>query len=437
MAYDIAIIGGGPGGYTAADEAAARGMSVVLFEADKLGGTCLNRGCIPTKALLHETASGICDAAELRARRDEVVGTLRDGVAKLMKSRKVEVVTGRASVVSAGHVSCDGKDYEAENIIIACGSSPAVPPIEGADLPGVYTSDHLLEGDSPELGSIVIVGGGVIGMEMALLYAQMGASVCVLEAAERILPPFDREIAQRVTMHAKKRGIVVETGARVGRIAGEPGAMQVAFTDKKGAERVAEGAGVLIATGRKAATEGLFSAGAEPTLERGAIVVDEHGMSSIEGVYVIGDARAHGVQLAHAAEAQARNVVAVIAGEKPPVDELLIPSCVYLSPEVASVGLTEDDAKTFGLNVVCGKALTGANGKSLIEGSEAGYAKLVFSAETGAIFGAQLVCPRATDMISELSLAISLRATAAQIASVVHPHPTVSEMIAEAARAAL
>ena len=160
-------------------------------------------------------------------------------------------------------------------------------------------------------------------------------------------------------------------------------------------------------------------------------------MSSIEGVYVIGDARAHGVQLAHAAEAQARNVVAVIAGEKPPVDELLIPSCVYLSPEVASVGLTEDDAKTFGLNVVCGKALTGANGKSLIEGSEAGYAKLVFSAETGAIFGAQLVCPRATDMISELSLAISLRATAAQIASVVHPHPTVSEMIAEAARAAL
>lgn len=434
MAYDIAIIGGGPGGYTAADEAARRGMSVVLFEAGLLGGTCLNRGCIPTKALLHETALGVREADALRARRDEVVDTLRSGIAKLMKMRKVEVVEGRAQISGPGTIACNGESYEAASIIVACGSAPAVPPIPGADLPGVYTSDDLLEGEMPELSSIVIVGGGVIGMEMALLYSQLGAEVTVLEAMERILPPLDREIAQRVAMHAKKRGVAVEASARVSGIAGEPGAMRVSYANKKGEERTAEAAGVLIATGRKAATDGLFAEGVEAAMERGALVCDVRGETSIPGVYVIGDARAGGIQLAHAAEAQARNVVAAIAGDEPAVDEALIPSCVYLSPEVATVGLTEDEAKAAGIEVKTAKALTGANGKSLIEGGEAGYVKLVCESATGKILGAQLVCPRATDMVAELALAISLGATAAQLAHVVHPHPTVSEMIAEAAR---
>ena len=434
MSYDVAIIGGGPGGYTAADEAAKRGMSVVLFEARQLGGTCLNRGCIPTKALLHESALGVKELDALRAHRDGVVDTLRSGIEKLMKTRKVQVVEGLAQVTAPGTISCNGETFEAEKIIVACGSAPSVPPIPGAELPGVYTSDDLLEGDMPELASIAIVGGGVIGMEMALLYSQLGAEVTVLEAMERILPPLDREIAQRVAMHAKKRGVAVEAGARVSGISGEPEAMSVAYTNKKGEECSAEAAGVLIATGRKAATEGLFAEGAEPAMERGALLADESGETSVPGVYVIGDARAGGIQLAHAAEAQARNVVAVIAGEGAPVDEALIPSCVYLSPEVASVGMTEDEAKAEGLEVKTTKALTGANGKSLIEGGEAGYVKLVCEAATGKILGAQLVCPRATDMVAELALAISLGATADQLARVVHPHPTVSEMIAEAAR---
>lgn len=464
MTYDLAIIGGGPGGYTAADEAARRGMSVVLFEKDKLGGTCLNRGCIPTKALLHETEHGLPAAeddshedvqaklseqdtredvhvedtgalAALIARRDEVVDTLRSGIEKLMRTRKVEVVTGAARIVESGLVQCGGETYAARSIIVACGSKPALPPLEGIELPGVYTSDALLEGMPPELSSLVIVGGGVIGMEMALLYAQMGIEVHVLEAQERILPPFDREISQRVSLHAKKRGIAVETSTRVERISGAPGTMQVSYLNKKGEVCELEAAGVLIATGRKPATENLFTAECAPELDRGALVAHEHGETSIKGIYVIGDARAGGIQLAHAAEAQARNVVAHLAQEEPSVNEELIPCCVYLSPEVASVGLTEDEARAQGLSVSCAKALTGANGKCLIEGGEAGYAKLVCDASSGKIVGAQLVCPRATDLIAELALAISLGATAEQLASVVHPHPTVSELVAEAARA--
>ena len=192
---------------------------------------------------------------------------------------------------------------------------------------------------------------------------------------------------------------------------------------------------MLIATGRRANTAGLFAEGTAPEMERGAIVADEAGRTDIGHLWVIGDARARNVQLAHVAEAQARNVIASIAGAEPPVDESVIPSCVYLSPEVATVGMTEDEAKAAGREVVCGKALTGANGKCLIEGSESGYAKLVCDAQTHVLLGAQLVCPRATDMIAELALAIRLGATAEQLAATIHPHPTISEMVGEAARA--
>ena len=435
MAFDVAIIGGGPGGYTAADEAARRGLSTVLFEAGKLGGTCLNRGCIPTKALLHDTEAGVSDPAALRERRDAVVDTLRTGIAKLMKTRKVTVVEGFAKVVAPDTISCNGETYEARDIIVATGSVPSVPPIPGADLPGVYTSNDLLEGESPLPASIAIVGGGVIGMELALFFALAGSEVHVLEAMERILPPMDREIAQRVAMHAKKRGIVIEASAKVAKIEGEPGAMRVLYENKKGASCELEAEGVLIATGRRANTAGLFGGRCEPELERGALVADSAGRSSIPGIWAIGDARARNIQLAHVAEAQARNVVAAIAGAEPPIDEKVVPSCVYLSPEVASVGLTEDEAKAAGIDIVCGKALTGANGKCLIEESESGYVKLVCDAKTHAVLGAQLVCPRATDMIAELALAVELGATAEQVAATIHPHPTISEMIGEAARA--
>lgn len=434
MGFDVAIIGGGPGGCTAADEVAAYGLSVVLFEAGMLGGTCLNRGCIPTKALLHEAALGISDPATLREKRADTVSALRGGIEKLMKVRKVTVVQGFAQITGPGRVSCDGELYEARDIIVASGSIPSIPPIAGADLPGVYTSNDVLEGVGIMPRSLAIIGGGVIGMEFALLFAQTGAAVQVLEAMDRILPPFDREIAQRVALHAKKHGIAIEASVQVQRIEGAPGEMRVSYADKRGQPRTLVCEGVLIATGRHANTGGLFADGALPELERGAIVADELGRTSVAHLWVIGDARARTVQLAHAAEAQARNVAACIAGRKPPVNEDLIPSCIYLSPEVASVGLTEDEAKAQGRAVICGKALTGANGKCLIEGSGSGYAKLVCDAQTHVVLGSQLVCPRASDMVAELALAINLGATAEQLAATIHPHPTISEMIGEAAR---
>lgn len=256
----------------------------------------------------------------------------------------------------------------------------------------------------------------------------------VIEVADRILPPFDREISQRVAVMMRKRGVTIEAKAQVERVAGTPGAMSVTYVDKKGARQVVEASGVLAATGRHAYVEGLFSPDAQPELERGALVADEHGATSLPHVYVIGDARANSIQLAHAARAQGRNVVAHIAGDEPPVCERLVPSCVYTTPEVASVGLTEAEAKKTGLEVTSAKALTGANGKALIEGATGGYVKLVARADDGVLVGAQLVCPHATDLVAELALAIRESVTARELASVIHPHPTISEMVWDAAQ---
>ena len=434
MTYDIAIIGAGPGGYTAADEAARRGLSVVLFERDLVGGTCLNRGCIPTKALLHDAAPG-ASLTELHARKAAVVTQLRDGIEKLMRQRKVTVVHGHATITGTGSVSCDGITYDVHDIIVATGSAPSTIPVPGVCLSGVYTSNDLLEGEGIDLSSIVIVGGGVIGVEFATVYAALGTRVTIIEATERILPPFDREVSQRVAAHLKRSGISVETSCAVRSIDGEPGSMLVAYADRRGAEKVAEAEGVLLACGRHAVTDGLFSPELTPRMERGCIVCDELGRTSLEHVWAIGDVVAGTTQLAHVAEAQARNVVASIAGEEPPIRTDVIPSCVYTTPEVASVGLTEDSAKASGIKVTTSKALTGANGKCLVEGAESGYVKLVASSEDGRLLGAQLVCPHATDLVAELALAIALGCTAHQLASVIHPHPTTSELIGSAARA--
>ena len=434
MGFDIAIVGGGPGGYTAAEEAAARGLSVVLFERDLVGGTCLNRGCIPTKALLHDAAPDASFEA-MHARKQAVVLQLRQGIEKLLKQRKVTLVRGRATIEAPGVVVCDGQTYEARDIVVATGSAPSTIPVPGVELPGVYSSNDLLEGEGVQLSSLVIVGGGVIGVEFATMYASLGARVTILEATDRILPPFDREIAQRVAMHLKKHGVTVEASARVTGIQGEPGALTVSYVDKRGKEKAVEAEGVLVACGRHANTEGLFSASLAPELSRGALVCGAAGRTSVAHLWAIGDVVAGNIQLAHVAEAQARNVVAAICGDDPRVETGIVPSCVYTSPEVASVGLTESEAKAQGMTVRTAKALTGANGKCLVEGSESGFVKLVADADTGAILGAQLVCPRATDLVAELALAISLGCTATQLAAVIHPHPTVSELVSSAARA--
>lgn len=448
MKYDLAIIGGGPGGYEAAAKAGAAGLSVVIFEKAQLGGTCLNRGCIPTKALLHsaEAYGHMAKAAELgikidglsydfsamHQRKAAIVDGLRQGIAKLMKMSKVTVVEGAAKVSGTNQITCNGEVYEAENIIIATGSVPFVPPIPGHELDGVYTSNELLENGGKELESLIVIGGGVIGVECASIYLPLGCKVTILELADHILPPMDKEIAQRLTMLLKKHGANIQTKVNVTSISGEPGKMTVTYVDKKGVESVVEGAGVLVATGRRANIEGLFAENCAPETERGAVVGDNLGRTSIPNMYVIGDARARNIQLAHVASAQGKNVVDVILGKEPAIDESVVPSCVYTNPEIASVGMTEDEAKAAGIAVKCGKALTGANGKCIIEGSESGYLKLVSAADSGVLLGAQLVCPRATDMLAELTLAVQQKLTIAQLGAVIHPHPTICEMAAAA-----
>ncbi len=449
MHFDIAIIGGGPGGYTAAEKAAKAGLQVVLFEQEDLGGTCLNRGCMPTKALLHsaETFAALAhaqdlgvhtqgasyDFAAMHQRKAQVVETLRQGVEKLMKANKITVVHGQACIQKAGVVTCNDETYEVQDILIATGSKVAYPPIPGIDLPGVYNSRDMLQGNGQDFASLVIIGGGVVGVEFASIYRCLGCQVTLLEAADHILPFMDREIAQRLTMILKKQGVTVEAKAMVQRIEGYPDAMTVTYTDKKGAEHQITAQGVLAAAGRIANLDGLFGPDFSLELDRGAVVGDEIGRTSVPHVYVIGDAKARNIQLAHVASAQGENVIADILGKRPPLDMSVVPSCVYTVPEIASVGLTEEKAKADGIAVKTGKYLTGANGKCLIEGTESGYVKLVTDSATGRLLGAQLVCPRATDMVGELTVAIQKGLTAADLAQVIHPHPTFSEMLFGAA----
>lgn len=449
MHFDIAIIGGGPGGYTAAEKAAKAGLQVVLFEQEDLGGTCLNRGCMPTKALLHsaETFAALAhaqdlgvhtqgasyDFAAMHQRKAQVVETLRQGVEKLMKANKITVVHGQACIQKAGVVTCNDETYEVQDILIATGSKVAYPPIPGIDLPGVYSSRDMLQGNGQDFASLVIIGGGVVGVEFASIYRCLGCQVTLLEAADHILPFMDREIAQRLTMILKKQGVTVEAKAMVQRIEGYPDAMTVTYTDKKGTEHQITAQGVLAAAGRIANLDGLFGPDFSLELDRGAVVGDEIGRTSVPHVYVIGDAKARNIQLAHVASAQGENVIADILGKRPPLDMSVVPSCVYTVPEIASVGLTEEKAKADGIAVKTGKYLTGANGKCLIEGTESGYVKLVTDSATGRLLGAQLVCPRATDMVGELTVAIQKGLTAADLAQVIHPHPTFSEMLFGAA----
>ena len=444
MKYDLAIIGGGPGGYSAAFKAAEEGLNVVMFEKDKLGGTCLNRGCVPTKALLHSaelystlknsekygiSASEVSyQMSAIVQRKNEIVEKLRNDLQKAVKANKVTLVEGCGQLAGEHRVICNSEEYEADNIIIATGSKVAIPPIPGIDSSKVITSNELLEREDIDYDSLIIIGAGVIGIECASIYLSLGKPVTLVEMADRILPTMDPEIAQRLNMFLKKRGAVIHTSARVTAINDDT----VVFTDKKGQECQVSGQAILVATGRRSNLDGLLAEGVQLEINRG-IFADEDGRTSLPGVYVIGDARSGNIQLAHLAMAQGENVVDTIMGREKAIDEKVVPSCLYTQPEAASVGLYEQQAKEMGLNIHSRKSLTGANGKCCIEDSASGYVKLVLD-ENEVIIGAQLVCPHATEMIGELALAVKNGYTADQLAEVIHPHPTIMEMIAAAAK---
>ena len=452
--YQLVVIGGGPGGYTAAIRAAQLGLKTALVERRQVGGTCLNRGCIPTKVLLHTaslcreaasfTALGIqggpliCDREKLYARKDQVAEQLRSGVVQLLRGNGVTLLEGSGSILAPHRVAVakegESQEITGENILIATGSRPAVPPIPGADLPGVLTSDSLLEAPPSGMESLTIIGGGVIGVEFATAFQAMGCRVTILEAAERLLPGMDREISQNLSMILKKRGVEIHTSAAVQELLpGESGGISCRYGEK-GTEHTAYGDYVLIAAGRRAETDGLLAPGVTLDTCRGQIVVDGSFAASLEGVWAIGDVIG-GIQLAHNASAQGIAVAERLAGHRPSVDLSAVPSCVYTDPEIASVGLSAEEAAAKGLRAVTGKFIMSANGKSLIEGQDRGFIKIVMEEESHVILGAQLMCGRATDLVAELAAAVVNRLTREELAAVIHPHPTFSEGVGEALEA--
>ena len=442
MRYDVMIIGGGPGGYTAANKAAANGLSVVLFEKREIGGTCLNRGCIPMKALIEASRLyrngkngelfGILgenisfDYEKVDGRKSFVVTKLREGVEKSLRSNKVEVVKGEAKIIQSGKILCEGNVYEGDHIIIAAGSIPAVPPIEGSEY--CITSDDVLKDGYRPAESLIIIGGGVIGCEIADALNGFGVKITIIEMAERLLPTLDKDLGQRLGMFFKKKGIDVFCSASVKKIS-EDGT--VIYADKKGNEVSCNAAQVLMATGRKAAIANVFEENVGLNVNRG-ILSDEEGRTNIPGIYVIGDARSFNIQLAHVAQAQGENVIDLILGKEPSNDMNCIPSAVYTDPEIASVGMSEEQLKEKGIEYKTKKVLTGANGRCLIENSESGFVKILICEDT--IVGGQIVAPHASELIGELSVAVSRKMKVAELGSVIHPHPSISEMIWDACK---
>jgi dihydrolipoamide dehydrogenase len=434
-------------------------MAVALVEKGEMGGTCLHRGCVPTKAYLHASeaaqsalafapdAVARFDRQAMLARKNETVAQLTAGLHMLMKANKITVYKGigtlqstaspfRVSLAPAsGEDEALPEELSGRYVLLATGSQPARIPVPGCDDSRVWTSDDILgEPGAQAFQSLAIIGGGVIGVEIACVYARLGVDVTIVEAEKNCLPMMDRELSRSAESMLKAMGVRILTGARLQEVQKKEDGFTLRV-EKSGAEENLPCERVLLATGRRAYAQGLFGEGVAPAMERRAVTVDEHFQTDIPGVYAIGDVNGQ-MQLAHAAHAQGLAAVSHMLGQAAPTDTRWIPSCVYTTPEIASVGIGQDEAKARGIEVVCGKALTTQNARSLIEGLGRGFIKLVFDKETRKLIGAQLFCGRATDLIGELTLAIANGLTAEQLMKPLRAHPTFYEAVTEAAAAA-
>lgn len=451
--YDLLVIGAGPGGYVAAIKAAKLGMKTAVIENREVGGTCLNRGCVPAKAMLHaaklyqEMLSGerfgiiskdvSYDYGKVLSYKTETSESLRHGVEQLLKGNKVQRIRGTGVLTKDGRVRVIGEEgaeiLQGKNILLATGSKPFLPPIEGIHLPGVMTSDDMFKLDHvPE--SLLIIGGGVIGVEFASVFSSFGSRVTLLEAEDRLLSGLDKEISQNIKMLLKKRGVDIHTRAFVQKIEKEGRDFVCTYEEKgKGKEKteVLKMPYLLTAAGRIPNTDGLLEEGTVLDMDRGRILVRENFETSIPGVYAVGDVTG-GVKLAHAASAQGICAVEQMNGKEPSMDLSVVPSCVYSDPEIACVGMTEEEAKEKGIETVTGKILTHANSKSMITKEERGFIKLVINKETNVLLGAHMMCARATDMIGEMGTAIANGLTARQLRKAMRAHPTYNESVAEA-----
>ena len=441
--FDIIIIGAGPGGYETAAEAAALGQNVAIIERDQLGGTCLNRGCIPTKALcrsaevvslLRESQDwGITgeyhfDYAPVYARKEEVVEQLRSGVEMLMSAPGITLIRGEARLKDAHTVEVGNELYQAHHIIIATGSAPRGLPIEGAEL--TMTSDEILAmQELPQ--SLCIVGGGVIGMEFAAAFSAFGVDVTVIEFCKEILPPFDRDIAKRLRSVLSKRGIHFITGAAVSAISASGDALCVTYTLKEKTQSMTCQK-VLMSVGRQPVLpDGLDALGIR-TSRRG-IEVDAKMQTSVPGIYAIGDVNGL-TMLAHAASAQGRVALSAITGRPDDTRLDIIPAAVFTVPELAMVGLTEEQCAERSLDVSVRKAFFRSNGKAVAMGETDGLLKMIVDNATRRIVGCHICGAHAADLIQEVATAMCANATIDLLARSIHGHPTLGEVVQAAAR---
>ncbi len=454
MEKNVIVIGGGPGGYVAAIRAAQLGASVTVVEKEHLGGTCLNVGCIPTKCLLRSAELledmrtrgaelGVkaddltVDFPQVIAHKAQVSKQLTMGIAGLLKMNKIAKVDGEA-VFTGEKAICvkkaDGteEDMAADAIIVAAGSVNSQPPIPGLkENPNCIDSTGALSLETlPE--SMVVIGGGVIGLELACAYAAFGTKVTVVEAMDHMLPMLDGDLTKVGVKHMKKMGIEFHLESPVQAVEESPVGAKVVCKDKTGETVSFEAEKVLVAIGRKANTASLNLEAGKLDNDRGRIIVNDKMETSVPGVYAIGDCVMGYAQLAHTASAMGEVAAENICGLEAHYDEKTNPTCVYMEPEAASVGLTEERAKAQGLAYKVGKFPLMANGKSLILNGGEGLVKIL-SSEGGAVLGMHIIGPRATDLISEGALAIRMGASVEDLISTIHSHPTVSEAVREAA----
>lgn len=451
--YDLIVIGAGPGGYVAAIRAAQLGMKVACVEKrEKLGGTCLNIGCIPSKALLHASEkydsaqhhfkdlgiqlSGVkLDLKGMMGHKDKVVAANTGGIEFLFKKNKIDWLKGEGKVLGAGRVSVAGKEYGTKNVIIATGS-------DVVSLPGITIDEKQIVSSTGAIAlekvpeSLIVIGGGVIGLELGSVWSRLGAKVTVIEYLDRILPGMDGEVAKEAQKILTKQGLAFKLGAKV--TSATPGKKGVELTVEPAAGGAAEKLSaeiVLVAVGRKAFTDGLGlkEAGVELD-ERGRVKTDGHFKTNVPGIYAIGDVIA-GPMLAHKAEDEGVVLAEMLAGQSGHIDYNLIPGVVYTFPEIASVGKTEDDLKKDGVQYKVGKFPFMANGRARAMNATEGFVKIIADAKTDKVLGCHIVGPEAGTLIAEVVIAMEFGASAEDIARTCHAHPTLEEVTKEAALA--
>lgn len=445
---NIVVIGGGPGGYVAAIKAAQAGASVTLIEKDKMGGTCTNRGCIPTKALLETSnlLSSIKEAeqygisvndvfinySKVLERKNRVVKQLMSGVEFLMKKNNIKVIKGTGKIIDSKKVEITGnyEKIEADNIIIATGSVPVNIPIEGGDGRDVINSNDVLDMEIlPK--SVVIIGGGYIGIEFAQFLNDMGCKSTIVEMLPQILPTLDSEIAEMFEDQLRGRGVEIFTDAKVMSIKDTKKGKKVIFETKEG-QKAKQADKVIIAVGRKPEVKDLGVEGIGIMLNKGRIMVNERMETNVSGVYAIGDV-VGGIMLAHVAMAEAECAVDNIFDVTTEIDYRAVPKCIYTSPEIASVGMDEVEAMKKYNEVKVARFPYIANGRAVILNETNGEIKLIADSKYGEILGVHIIGPYATELIAEAVLAIKMEATVEEVSKTIHAHPTVSEAMAEVA----